>query len=775
MGMRRSTLILFLVVCLIFVISPISYGKVNDFQLSQFSDDYKSVVIFVDLDTGDIYHANKFAADYYGYDREQLTKMNFYDLSKDMSFSLEEILDKEDVRFVAKQKSASGETLHVKIRAFSYETNDGDLALVRVDDISEEIELEGRVRTIFRVLIGVITSLILASTLALIYIGKLERTSKEVENYNDLLHSFFHANKNGIFLKDKDFRYILANEVFAKYMDRDLSDIIGKTDSELLDEELANYYRDDDLKVLEADIVMYNEVRLKGVIQRTTKFPVKLIDGGYGIGAYVEDISEEHKNKEKLKDANLKLDEEKERLQLILDSTSEGIYGLDVEGNCTFINNSGLRILGYDKYKEVIGKFLHNLIHHSYKNGELMEAKDCKILNILKTGIGVKVNDEVLWRKDGRSFDAEYIANPQYKDGKITGVVVTFSDITDRKKAEEEILYLSYHDGLTGLYNRRFFEVEFKRLNVKRNLPLSMIIGDVNGLKLTNDIFGHVYGDELIIKAAKAIKSSCREDDIVARWGGDEFVVLLPATDEMGARKIIERIKENISKQRIRGLEIGMSLGYATRHNESEDSENLFKFAEANMYEEKTLHYKNKNNKITNSILNIIQQKTSKENEHSIRVGNLSEEIGKALGIEDKDLESLKDAGYYHDIGELIMQRTFTEMGLELGSLKTDELKQHPTVAYRILVLSKETEKIGLYVLHHHENWDGTGFPEGLKGEEIPLFSRIIGLAEFYLSLIDGFHNGENLSKKEAIERVEENSGRRFDPKLVKILKDIVE
>ena len=108
--------------------------------------------------------------------------------------------------------------------------------------------------------------------------------------------------------------------------------------------------------------------------------------------------------------------------------------------------------------------------------------------------------DEVFWRADGTSFAAEYYSYPQLKDGKVIGAVVTFMDITERKKAEEKIRYISFHDSLTGLYNRTFFEEELKRLDTERNLPISIIMGDMNGLKLTNDIFGHTAGDMLLKK-----------------------------------------------------------------------------------------------------------------------------------------------------------------------------------------------------------------------------------------------------------------------------------
>lgn len=228
------------------------------------------------------------------------------------------------------------------------------------------------------------------------------------------------------------------------------------------------------------------------------------------------------------KKINKLLKEKDDNLELILNSTAEGIYGIDKNGNCTFCNASCLEILGYNDESELLGKNMHLQVHHSYRDGKSMSADECKIYKALKVGKGTHADDEVFWTADGTSFDVEYRSYPEFKDGKVIGAVVTFMDITERKKAYEEILYLSYHDILTGLYNKVFLEAELERLDTQRNLPISIIIGDANGLKLTNDVFGHAAGDKLLKKVADAIKRACREDDIIARIGGDEFIVLLP-------------------------------------------------------------------------------------------------------------------------------------------------------------------------------------------------------------------------------------------------------
>lgn len=166
--------------------------------------------------------------------------------------------------------------------------------------------------------------------------------------------------------------------------------------------------------------------------------------------------------------------------------------------------------------------------------------------------------------------------------------VISFcKDITIKIEAEEQILYLSYHDQMTGLYNRRFYEEELKRLDVKRNLPMTIILGDVNGLKLINDSFGHARGDDLLKKAAEVIKKGCRTDDIIARLGGDEFVILLPKTDAKDAEQIINRINELSLKEEVVSVVISVSFGYATKSNDKENIQDTFKSAEDLMYRHK--------------------------------------------------------------------------------------------------------------------------------------------------------------------------------------------
>lgn len=159
--------------------------------------------------------------------------------------------------------------------------------------------------------------------------------------------------------------------------------------------------------------------------------------------------------------------------------------------------------------------------------------------------------------------------------------------INEKRQIEEEILHLSFHDYLTSLYNRRYYEQALAVLDKEENLPLTLLLGDVNGLKLTNDTLGHQMGDELLIKTAGIISQVCRKDDIVARLGGDEFIVILPKTEGKFANRIIERIKKKAATEKVGGMAVSISFGYETKKKADQDIEAVFKRAEDNMYRHK--------------------------------------------------------------------------------------------------------------------------------------------------------------------------------------------
>ncbi|MFL0195392.1 PocR ligand-binding domain-containing protein [Clostridium sp. WILCCON 0269] len=333
----------------------------------------------------------------------------------------------------------------------------------------------------------------------------------------------------------------------------------------------------------------------------------------------------------------------------------------------------------------------------------------------------------------------------------------------------EHLEYLSYHDQLTGLYNRRFFQKELHRLDVQRNLPLTIVMADVNGLKLINDSFGHTMGDELLKKAAEVITKGCRADDIVARFGGDEFVILLPKTDAYGTKEIIRRIKNIALKEKVGSFDIDISFGYGTKNDEEEKIEEIFKKADDNMYKSKIFESLSMKERTIGTIISTLYEKDEKEKQHSHRVSALCQSMGAVLRLSEGEIKELKTVGLFHDIGKIAIEKNILNKQEKLTDNEWEEIKRHPEIGFRILGTVSDMSQIAQYVLAHHEKWDGSGYPKGLKGQEIPLPSRIIAIADSYDAMVSdrNYHNA--LPEEVAVEELKINAGIQFDPALIRI------
>ncbi|KOA20417.1 cyclic di-GMP phosphodiesterase response regulator RpfG [Clostridium homopropionicum DSM 5847] len=342
------------------------------------------------------------------------------------------------------------------------------------------------------------------------------------------------------------------------------------------------------------------------------------------------------------------------------------------------------------------------------------------------------------------------------------------------KEREERIQALNYHDQLTGLYNRRFYEEELRRLDEEKNLPLTIVMADVNGLKLVNDSFGHSVGDELLKKVGQVINKGCRDKDIVARLSGDEFVILLPKTDIYEAEEIVKNIKELTLKEKVGAIDLSVSFGYETKNNKEEIIQEVFKKAEDYMYKKKLFESPSMRGKTINAIINTLHEKNKREEQHSHRVSELCESMGKALGLQESEIQELKTVGLLHDIGKIAINENILNKPGKLTEDEFEEIRRHPEIGYRILSTVNDLSEMAEYVLAHHERWDGRGYPKGLKAFEIPIQARIIAIADTYDAIISERSYRIALPEKIAIEELKKNSGIQFDEELVKIFIEMI-
>jgi diguanylate cyclase (GGDEF)-like protein len=337
------------------------------------------------------------------------------------------------------------------------------------------------------------------------------------------------------------------------------------------------------------------------------------------------------------------------------------------------------------------------------------------------------------------------------------------------EQAERENLYLSYYDTLTGLYNRRYYEIEIKRMDVEKNLPISVIMADVNGLKLINDAFGHQLGDQLLQKSADIIRDACRPTDVLARWGGDEFVILLPNTACEEARRLTDRIRGLCVPESIDVVQVSMSLGCAVKESGDVSLEEVLKNAEDEMYKHKIILNEGLRGNIINMIIKTLYEKNPREEEHSERVGEIAGKIGAAIGLSDNEVGKLRLIGHLHDIGKIAISDGILNKEGRLTEREREEIRRHPDVGYRILSATSEMVELADCILAHHERWDGGGYPRGLSGEDIPVEARIIALADSYDAMSRERPYRKALNEDIILFEIRRNAGYQFDPAIAKV------
>ena len=453
----------------------------------------------------------------------------------------------------------------------------------------------------------------------------------------------------------------------------------------------------------------------------------------------------------------------------LLNTFSNAIIIVDSDSKIIFWND-GAKKLFYYKSKEIIGKSINIIIPDAIYNNkvairEIISFK--KIQNIKKSISSIGL------RKDGIEIKVE-ISISFWKSNKSIFYTLIISDITVQKKKEEKLRYKSFHDTLTGLYNRAYFEEELKRLDTSRQLPLSMLIGDINGLKLINDAFGYKEGDLILKGMADILKKSCRADDIIARWGGDEFVIMLPNTCEDVVGKIISRVRRECEKFNYKNIPLNISLGFSTKVKINQEISDIIREAESRMKEEKLLESK----KIAASIIKYLKkslwESDSEAKSEAERIKNMAIKLAKAAKLPRSEIDNLILLSTFKDIGEIAIKRSLIESEKEFGEEDWMIIKRHPEIGYRIAKSSTQLASITEAILAHHENWDGSGYPHKLTGTSIPQISRIIAIIDAYNAMVYGRQYKKAISKEEAVEELKRCSGKQFDPKLVNVFVDIL-
>ena len=451
------------------------------------------------------------------------------------------------------------------------------------------------------------------------------------------------------------------------------------------------------------------------------------------------------------------------KTKIIMEEIHDGICYVSFTGEIQFANKKLCKLLNVGSPTDLVGTNIKNILINSesdHRNNELGNA--------LRNKENLKNISSVLKNSDNEYINVDYSMFIVQISTKLSSYVFTFSDSTERLEYQKNLLNLSYIDSLTNLRNRRYFDEELAKYEDNKS-PLSIVMCDIDGLKFINDSFGHLTGDYLITKSANILKQNLNGLGFVSRLDGDEFAVILHSTNIDVIDDYIQRIKTNFEAFFIHDLNMSISCGYEVRDNTMMTIDEVFTNSENNMYLEKNSSVNKLRGNAVDTIMNTLYEKDSYSEQHSKSVSEITVKIAQACQFPQKRMIEIKSASLLHDIGKIIVPIDILTKTGKLTDEEYSKVKEHPETGSRLLSGMNEFESIADIVKHHHERYDGLGYPDGIKGNDIPIESRIIAIADTFNAMTTSRPYNKVKTNEEALSEIIRCSGTQFDPDLVKV------
>jgi putative nucleotidyltransferase with HDIG domain len=271
------------------------------------------------------------------------------------------------------------------------------------------------------------------------------------------------------------------------------------------------------------------------------------------------------------------------------------------------------------------------------------------------------------------------------------------------------------------------------------------------------------------------MQDECRADEILVRLGGDEFAILLPKTGSAEAQLLVDRLCSRIARENIGNLEVSVSFGHGTKERMEDPFVLVFRSAEDAMYRNKLYESQSISNKTIGLIMGSLLENDPSEQLHSQRISTACIEMARRMNLNDSDISRIRLAGLMHDIGKIGIRESILKKPGPLTVEERLEMQHHPEIGSRILSSVRAFSEIGDIILQHHERWDGTGYPKGLKAESILLSARIIAVVDAFEAMTNERTYREVFSFARAIEELGHHAGTQFDPEVVRVFVEMLE
>lgn len=590
---------------------------------------------------------------------------------------------------------------------------------------------------------------------------------KSIENQllesNERLTQISSQSRTVIWEVDKNGMYTYINPMSKNVFGYDPEEMIGTYFYKNYPEEFRLEFKEKVLEQMQRHIIVsdFESPYLTKDGERlwllSYSFPMFDNNGDYcGYRGSDTDITDKH-------NVQMELKQSEEKYRFITENTSDVIWILNLDKYIfTYISPAIINLRGFTAEEAMAQTVEQSMSRDSWimVQSEIERTLGIFILNPDNDSNNMMTIQQ--YHKDGSLKWVEISTRYRFNVKHEIEVIGISRDVTERKINDDEIRYLSYHDQLTGLYNRRYFEIEIERLDTLRNHPISVITIDINGLKMTNDVFGHNAGDELIKQAAKTLNLACREDEIIVRLGGDEFLILLPKTNEAECKLIVNRIQEIIRKDKDNQYLLSLSVGYGIKHTVDNQIKDIINQADQFMYQKKLVESEIHKRQLLGIIMKRLYRLDPDLRRHLKSMNELIEQFGYYLNLEKESISELKLAAMYHDIGKIGIDEEQVKL------FQTDRvkyaylLKRQPELSYQILRYITEYIEIANIILSYHENFDGSGYPRGIKGTDIPMESMMIHVVNNY----DKLRFNVGLSVEDSLKELLKQKSKELEPKL---------